>query len=112
MELLINFEFDGLLYLGLNTAEIREVTGSQAESIIRTAHIEQTKKIAHSELSTYDWMYVREYRMANTATPMPVPEHIATHYETVRQWVDQQEQLLASMTIEQLEAHEFIVPTL
>lgn len=105
--------FNGLQYTNIAHSEIVALLGeTEALHVVLTTLHSELKEVAWTELSKYDWMYVREYRMANTETPMPVPEHIATHYEAVRQWVDQQELLLASMTIEQLEAHEFIVPTL
>jgi hypothetical protein len=108
-----SFSINNLDYTNIPFSEIvYSLSEVEAVNIVRSSLNLKLKNLSRSELGQYDWMYVREYRMANTATPMPVPENIATHYEAVRQWVDQQELLLASMTIEQLEAHEFIVPSL
>lgn len=103
----------GLDYLGIDLDSLVELVGeAEAAAKVRQKLVQQVKAASAAELAKYDWMYIREYRMANTNTPSPVPAHIVAHYDVVRNWVDQQEQTIATLTAQAGVDYVFHVPTL
>jgi hypothetical protein len=111
--MIFDIQHNGLLYQGIDLETMLSLVGeAEAANIVRHELVKQVKVASAAELAKYDWMYIREYRMANTNTPAPVPAHIVAHYDVVRNWVDQQEQTIATLTVQAGVDYVFHVPTL
>lgn len=104
---------NNLAYQGIELDTLISLVGeSEATNIVRQELVKHIKAASASELAKYDWMFIREYRMANTNSPMPVPAHILAHYDVVRHWVDQQEVLVQGLSAMHGVDYQFNVPTL
>lgn len=104
---------NALNYQGIDLETLLTLVGeAEAANMVRQELVKQVKAASAAELAKYDWMYIREYRMANTNTPSPVPAHIVAHYDVVRNWVDQQEQTIATLTAQAGVDYVFHVPKL
>lgn len=104
---------NGLNYQGIDFETLQSLVGEQqATAIARQDVIKKVKAASAAELAQYDWMFIREYRMANTNTPAPVAAEVLHHYEVVRTWVEQQEQLIHTLSAEACVDHQFVVPVM
>jgi hypothetical protein len=111
--MIFDIHHNGLLYQSIDLETMLSLVGdTEAANMVRQELIKQVKVASANELAKFDWMYIREYRMANTNTPAPVPAHIVAHYDVVRNWVDQQEQAIATITAQAGVDYVFNVPKL